>query len=354
MSGEPLHMRVPYTQSYVPAGRRKPVSVDFWGETPIPLHMREISASEAPPAYRIVGMDEPSSRGQYIIRSFEGSLWWLLLNADGFVSFRQFARLAADGERGVFAALDVRKGRPDSRTPDEYYKDNPYRKIVSCTQDLQWARAQRGAAERIMVCDGMVFLQAEDPIYFIIPPWPSMKFRIMAGSSSLDRDLVDRLHLPGPVAVGALNCARQGLAFAADEIDDEVCRLAGRTFDGYDSKIERLTESCRPDVAATAYAGAFIDMLWENTQVLTIRASVLREYVPCLAEAAQNIEMLRRRHQQDLLEQIASMADDPCLRETFSSEIQRAADLVRRLNLLACPPLTDEDRAALSSLDNLL
>jgi hypothetical protein len=165
MSGEPLHMRVPYTQSYVPVGRRKPMNVDFWSETPIPLHIREIGASEAPPAYRIVSMDERSSRGQYVIRSFEDSLWWPLLSAEGFVSFRQFARLAADGERGVFAALDVRKGRPDGRTPDEYYKANPYRKIVSCTHDEQWARVQRGAVERIIVCDGMVFLQAEEPIH---------------------------------------------------------------------------------------------------------------------------------------------------------------------------------------------
>ena len=352
MSNEPVHLRVPYTQSYVPVGRRKPMNVDFWSEMPIPLHIREIGASEAPPAYQIVGMEERSSRGQYIIRSFEDSLWWPLLSAKGFVSFRQFARLAADGERGVFAALDVRKGRPDGRTPDEYYKANPYRKIVSCTHEEQWARVQRGAAERIIVCDGMIYRQAEEPIYFIIPPWPSMKFKIMAGSSSLVRDLGDQLHLAGPAAVGALNCARVGFAFSIEEIDEEIARLADHLNGGYESKIERLAERYRPDAAVLTCARAFIDLLWANAQLNTIRAALLLEYVPCLAEAGQDVERIRSRPHQEVLEQVASMAGNARLLESFSSEIQRANELIRRLRLFT--PLYSEDIAALSSLQILL
>jgi hypothetical protein len=352
MSNEPVHLRVPYTQSYVPMGRRKPVSVDFWSEQPIPLYIREIDASEALPAYRIVKTDQQSSPRTYVIRSFGGLLWWPLLSSEDFVSPGKFATLAADGERGVFAALGVRKGWPDERNPDKYYKDHPYKKIVSCTRDEQWARVQRGAAERIIICNEMVFLQAEEPIYFIVPPWSSIKFRIMAGSSSLDRDLGDRLHLNGPAAIGALNCARQGLAFAAEEIDHEVCRHAGRTCDGYESRIERLAESYRPDAAASACAGAFIDLLWANTQLRTIRASLLLHYVPCLAESGQDIGMIRSKPQLEVLEQVASMADNVRLQETFSSEIQRANELARRLRLFT--PLDSEDVAALSSLQLLL
>jgi hypothetical protein len=349
MNDEIVQLRVPYTQNYIPVGRRKPTSVDFWSERHVPVHIRKIDASEALPAYRIMRTDEESSSEPYIVRSFAGFLWWPLLNAEGFVSPSQFAALAGEGDRAVLAALGVRRGSPDERTPGEFYENHPYKKIVACTRDLQWASVQRGAAERIVFCGETVLLEAHEPIYFIVPPWAPTRYKIKAGTSSLDRNSGYGFHLTGPSSIAALDSARQGLAFGIEEIDDGICRLADRTNDGFESKIECLVERYRSDAAVLACAGAFIDLLWGNAQFDSPRARLLLKSVPCVAEAGQDIERIRHRPHQEVLEQVISIVDQAGLR-AFSYEIRRATDLVRRLNLLCPAPLAEEDDAALSSL----
>jgi hypothetical protein len=346
MNDEIVQLRVPYTQDYIPVGRRKPRSVDFWSEGQLPIHIRKIDAAEAPPVYRIVRTDEQSSPNPYIVRSFAGFLWWPLLTAEGFVSPSQFVALAGEGDPSVLAALGVRRGWPDERTPDEFYKDHPYKKIVACTRDRQWANVQRGAAERVVFCGETVLLEAGEPIYFVVPPWAPTRYKIMAGTSSLDRNPGYKFHLAGPSSIAALDSARHGLAFSIEEIDDGICRLAHRTSDGYGSKIERLVERYRSNTAVLACAGAFIDLLWLNAQLDHPRSRLLLKTVPCLAEAGRDIERIRRRPHQEVLEQVISIADPAALRE-FSSEIRRATDIMRRLTLLCPTPLAEEDDAAL-------
>jgi hypothetical protein len=155
-------------------------------------------------------MDEHSSSEPYIVRSFANFLWWPLLNAEGFVSPSQFVALSGEGDRAVLAALGVRRGWPDERTPEKFYEDHPYKKIVACTRDLQWASVQRGAAERIVFCGETVLLEAREPIYFIVPPWAPTRYKIKAGTSSLDRNSFHGFHLTGPSSYAALDSARQG------------------------------------------------------------------------------------------------------------------------------------------------
>jgi hypothetical protein len=75
MNDEIVQLRVPYTQNYVPVGRRKSASVDFWSEGNVLVRIRRIDASEAPPAYRITRTDEHLPTKPYIVRSFPGLLW---------------------------------------------------------------------------------------------------------------------------------------------------------------------------------------------------------------------------------------------------------------------------------------
>jgi hypothetical protein len=63
----------------------------------------------------------------------------------------------------------------------------------------------------------------------------------------------------------------------------------------------------------------------------------------------RDIERIRRRPHQEVLEQVISIADPAGLRE-FSSEICCATDVMRRLNLLYPTPLAEEDAAALGRL----
>jgi hypothetical protein len=347
MNDELVQLRVPYTQDFIPVGRRKSRPVEFSSEGLV--HIRKIDAQDAPPAYRIVRTDNQSSPEPYLVRSFAGSLWWPLLDAEGFVSPSGFVELASAGAPAVLVRLGVQRGWPRQDSPQEFYKDNPYKKIVACTRDQQWAHAQRGAAEKVVFCGETVLFEAGEPIYFIVPPWAPTRFKIVAGASSLDGNSDSGYRLAGPSPVTGLGSARCGFAFGIEEIDDEIRRLADRTNDGYESKIEPLIERCRFDAAVLACASAFIDLLWGNAQLDSARSRLLLEILPCLAEAGRDIERIRRRPHQEVLEQVASIADHPGRRD-FSSEIARANDILRRLNTLCPAPLAEEDDAALSRL----
>jgi hypothetical protein len=166
------------------------------------------------------------------------------------------------------------------------------------------------------------------------------------GTSSVDRNPNFGFRLAGASHIGALDSARNGLAFGIEEIDDGICRLADRTNDGYESKIECLVERYRFDAAVLACAGAFIDLLWGNAQLDHPRSRRLLKSVLCLAEAGRDIERIRRKPHEEVLKEVISMADQVALQE-FSSEICCATDIMRRLDLLCPTPLAEEDDAAL-------
>ena len=152
--------------------------------------------------------DEQSRPALYIVRSFAGSLWWPLLDAEGFVLRSRFVALAGEGDGAVLAAQDVKRGWPRQESPEEFFKDHPFKKKVACTLDQQWALAQRGAAERVVFYGDTVLLKAGEPIYFIVPPW-APRYRIMAGSSSVDGNPNPRFRLAGASVIGALDSARE-------------------------------------------------------------------------------------------------------------------------------------------------
>jgi hypothetical protein len=162
-------------------------------------------------------------------------LWWPLLEAEGFVSPSRFIALAGVGDPAIHEALGVQRGWPRQESPEEFYREHPYKKIVSCTREHQWIRAQRGAAG-VLFCSDTVLLEAGEPIYFIVPPGAPTRYKIMAGTSSLNRNLNSGCRLAGPSLSAALDSARKGLAFGREEIGDGISRLWDRKNDGYVSR----------------------------------------------------------------------------------------------------------------------
>ena len=341
MNEEKVQLLMPYTQDFIPKGRRNSRSVTFGSEGLVVI--RKIDAEEAPPAYHIVKTNEQSSPEPYIVRSFSDFLWWPLLDGDGLVSPSKFVALAGAANPAVLASLGVHYDRPRKESPQEFYKDYPCRKIVACTRDQQWARAQRGAT-RVVFCGETVLLEAGEPIYFVVPPLAPKRYKFMAGTSSLDRHLDFGFRVAGPNR--ARDIASKGRAFGAEEIDGGICRLAGCINEGYVSKIERLVERYHFGVGVLACADAFIEMLWFNAQLDHPRSRLLLKIVPCMAEGGRDIERIRRRPHQEVLKQVISIADRAGLLE-FSYEIAIATDIMRRLDLVCPAPLAEEDDAAL-------
>jgi hypothetical protein len=343
MNYENVLLRVPYTQYFVRPGRRRSELVRFWSE--LPVQIRKIEPEQASPAYRIVKTDE-SSPEPYLVRSFGTSLWWPVIDADGFVSPSRFKTLAAAGDpRVLIETLGVPWEHPREHSEQEFYGANPYKRIVSCTRDQQWAHAQRGASERVLFCGDNVLLEAGEPIYFIVPPWPRMRYKILAGSSSLDRDPDLGRGMIGAGRATREDSARHGLAFGIDEIHEELSRLGDRATDGYATIVERLIDRPGSDAAVVCCARAFIDLLWGNAQL----DHRLHDIIPSLAKAGGIIEAIRRMSPREVLEDVISIEGETT-RRNFSSDISRATNILRRLNTLCPLPLAEEDDVALSRL----
>jgi hypothetical protein len=339
---EEVKLLVPYTESYVPEGRRKVFHVNFPSELPVKIH--RIEAEDAPPAYRIVEFVRGSERNSYFVRSFANSLWWPITdwssdsNAVVPVSSAKFVELAGQGHPTLLEMLGVSVGSPVEKSRDEYYRRKPYKRIVGSTLEQQWVRAQRGAMERIVFVDDMVFLEAGEPIYFVGDG------SITAGSCSLDRPLSLRDH-------GDLRKprAREGLAFAIEEIDDEI-----RTFDDFEeiefvhtAKIEPLVERFRSDAAALTCAHALIESQWIYLTLNCAGGRKLREGVPALATPGLDIRTAKQNYK-TILEQIKAMPNGTG--REFRYLTSRASSILRRLDSFSSAPLTEEDEAALSIL----
>jgi hypothetical protein len=110
--------------------------------------------------------------------------------------------------------------------------------------------ATRGGG--VLFCSDTVLLEAGEPIYFIVPPGAPTRYKIMAGTSSLNRNLNSGCRLAGPSLSAALDSARKGLAFGREEIGDGISRLWDRKNDGYVSRTAPLVERYRLREAADA------------------------------------------------------------------------------------------------------
>lgn len=98
MKEVPQKLRTPYAQDFVPRGCRNMRMGWFLDEGAVMIG--DIEPDEAPVAYRVQSKSlplDPGGLGQYVIRSFEGKLWWPLSwpRASG-LHRKQFAYLAAE------------------------------------------------------------------------------------------------------------------------------------------------------------------------------------------------------------------------------------------------------------------
>ena len=347
MSDENMLLRVPYTLRFVRKGQRRWEAASFWSE--LPFEIRKVDPDLAPPAYRIT-----QERGYqpkfYFVRSFANALWWPLIDAEGLVSPSRFATLAASGHVPLLTeVLGVLWDRPREETPEEFYAENPYSKIVSCTREQQWVRAQRGLYDWIVFCGDQTLLQADEPIYFVVSPWPGKRYKIVAGTASLDRDPDLRHSGIGSGRAFRQRIASENLAFEADEIDEASCPLADRVSDGYESRIEALASRAPTGTASLCCARAFVDGLWARSQFDTPEGRLLRRSVSALSEVDHDLARLREMPARDVLQEFVSL-EDTTARVQNRYQIGEASKILERLIRFFPTPFAQEDDDALGRL----
>lgn len=250
---EQVELRVPFAESYVPVGRRKPRQAAFWSA--LPISIRRIAAADLEPAYRIHPPERRSSKiDPYVVRRFHNSLWWPITIDGVAVTPSRFRQLALQGHRELLDALGVETFNIVHGSRETYYADCAYREIKADTRNRQWMLAQRGAAERILFCGNEVLIDAGEPIHyfgsFVDFVGPAHSNRCVDLSSRGDnREWI----------------AHRGAAYGVEEVmrryadDRTLVEHAWRL-----EQIEILVERHRIDAAAVACARAMVrHLLWK-------------------------------------------------------------------------------------------
>jgi hypothetical protein len=354
MSDRILRLRIPFTQEFVRKRCRNTETERFWDEGQVLVSTVEPDA--APIAYRVSDTDGLAERclhgSSYSVRSFKGSLWWPLIGSRGFVEIGDFVRLAAEGDEGALLAVDPSIETPLDVSPlrlDAYFEENPWRSIGNSSNGERWARAHVGAS-RMMFCDGKVYVEAGEPLYYLVHSAVRGAFDVTVGPLSLERRGTRAIAVPGPSAWDRIECARRGTVFAIGEVDEEIRTLLdrGNSVSGR-PKAETLLQCHASDTAALSCARAMAEFLWTEARREGYWTDSLRRSVPILASTRDANATTEDLPHREILEQLAS-SKDMAVRNEFFNEIRDARDLLRRLRSFGHGTLAEEDEAAMSEL----
>ncbi|MDO8943320.1 MAG: hypothetical protein Q7U75_09065, partial [Desulfobacterales bacterium] len=348
-----LRLRIPFIQEFVRRRCRNTETERFWDEGQVLVSTVEPEA--APIAYRVSESGAPAERpphgASYCIRSFKGSLWWPLIGSRGFVEVGDFVRLAAEGDEGALLAVDPSIETPldvSPLRPEVYFEQNLWRTMNNSSIGERWARAHIGAS-RMMFCDDKVYLEAGEPIYYLVHSAVKGAFDVAVGPSAPDRVGTSAVCLPGPGRRTRLECARRGTAFAIGEVDEEIRYLRDRGNSVYGRPKIDAVQCQAPDIAALSCARAMAEFLWSEARRDGYWTDALRRSVPILASTRDPNAATENLPYREVLGQLAS-AKDMAVRNEFFNEIRDARDVLRRLRSFGHGTLGEEDEAALWSL----
>jgi hypothetical protein len=327
---------LPYRVDFIPYRHRLPEKGAVWSRGAVEI--REITPDAAPVSHRILGND---GELQAEVRYFEGEYWWLLNDPDHPISVETFKSNAKEGDWYALNALDVPFHHAKYRSEDDFFATKP--RLLSSEYEEQWKKAHRGAS-KMLFCDSRILVEAGPPNYYGIRETRSA-MSIMVGPSSLERIRSDD-PLFGPDVREGIWSAQQGLAFEAQEFEREKPYLESRA-DAVDIlfHIEDVLQVPVQPTAPRKCARALAMVLWQA------RTTRLRECLPSLASADQDECPEDPALHRALVEEFAVLDLDIII-ISFTERPDDAREILRRLDLVGYPALSDEQEAALANLED--
>lgn len=348
-----VKLSIPYTQEFVRKRCRNTETVRFWESGHVAIDTIEPDA--APVAYRVSedGLAERRDHGScYVVRSYRGSLWWPLIGTEGFVGSADLLRLLPNRHEGALLAVDRTIQTPldvSPLSPDAYFERNPYRTMGASDRDERWARVHRGARQ-IFFCDGNVYVEAGEPIFYLVHTPTKGMLGVAIGAAALGRRGTPAIGIPGPTLWSRVESARRGSAYSIEEIADEIRLQLDRGNSVYnDPKIDVALELHRPDTAAFLCARVLAEFLWSEARRHGYWTDALRRSVPILARTQDADATTEHLPHLEVLKQLTSSAD-PAVRNEFFNEIRDARDVLRRLRAFGHGTLAEADDDALALL----
>jgi hypothetical protein len=333
---EQVELRIPYVESYVPAGRRKPKHFAFWST--LPIGVLRVEAGDLTPAYRVIPPERRANAPSYAVRSFRGALWWPVSAGDVAMTPAAFRARAARGDMEIVGMLGAETFRSVYESRESFHAEFPYGKTVADTREQQWTRAQRGATERILFCGDEVLLDAGEPIHyfgsyadFVGPAFSNRHVKLPSRDSN--REWI----------------AHRGAAYGVEEIEKRCA--GGVAFDPGRrlERIEVLVERHRIDGAALACARALVRHLVWRSMLPTVCGARLRQR---FAGSFSNLDD-RDLTDVELCRNVLHMARIRDDRKDLTWENGVARDILKRLDELSPPRFDDVEDEALATLSCL-
>jgi hypothetical protein len=226
----------------------------------------------------------------------------------------------------------------------EFFADMLIREDKFVSTRMEQSKSAEWDASRLIFCGGHVLVDAGEPVWYAVHHAPTRTFDLFVGHSNLDRPNTDGYFTPGPDRGVRLTSARLARAYGLDEFEARMRSLGGENEIRRHSKIIAMSNRSTAS-AANLCTRALAQYLWE----IAWRYPDLRKAMPSLANASNRKPPPEALPQRAMIQQLVSF-EDPALTRSLSFLIADAQRILERLAMSECPPLTNEEDAAVGEL----
>jgi hypothetical protein len=346
MTERPLKLKIEYDQHVRRAYGNGLSKERFSGSALVML--RTITTDQAPVAYRVRpgrAHFEPSSDLDYVIRSFEGRLWWPAWWDGRMIDRSEFERSAAGGTTHAATAIDPTSGYRWPEYPEIEDRPREIKERGESTEDSRIASAQRGAL-RVLACDERIYVEAGGPVFYGVAVDGGID--LVIGPSDWQR-LTPVQVLPGPDSSDGERSALAGRVFGIDDVEHHVQSLCML---GYGIRHRAEIDTVSPCHGTDA--------------AIRLRAKVIAEQIYISARDGLSVQkralllpsMFDRdgmRLDDDRIDAFVVLAEVIAIAKPgevrwFREEIPGAEAVLAALPLVVSPDLTAEDEEAVASL----
>lgn len=165
MSDTLVKVSVPYSVEFVRRKCRNVESGIFWENGTVAI--RTVTAERAPVVCH-VRPGENSFTPEFLVRSFDGRLWWPLFDGPRPMTARNYMASATKSD-GVFLSMMnlspatiYSSPRRDAR---QFFEQIIARQVDSRSREERWSLAHN-IAHRTLFCNDLVYLKGGNPLYF--------------------------------------------------------------------------------------------------------------------------------------------------------------------------------------------
>jgi hypothetical protein len=351
MSEHIFKARVPYLQEFVKKGCRN--TTNGWFLEDGCLRVEEIDPAAASVAYMVRArrhqLFPDDSPRHYAVREYGGSLYWPMMDARGWLTPARLIEWAAAGDPKAMLALDPSNPASARKWPSGTFDESSVREVGLSQRDFRFGQAHASAL-RMVFCGDQVLVKAGEPVYCAVPSRSAGGLEIVAAFSDPERQIVDRCGVPGPDREKRLECARSGLTFGIEDIEQATRVLTDRGHGiAVRTEIETVQVHHRPETATMVCAEALAEFLRAAARQDGYWGLALRQNIPAVADPKPPEGGSAGLSQLDLLQHLVDCRA-PAVVNEFFREVRDARDILARSKRFIDTTLTDEDELALSDL----